>query len=210
MPRATRNRRRVPNTVNPESMELGQLLALPRQSLVLLASARHLVTTGSKAQLAERIHGFEHATPPPAAPIPAPNNATRLTVNVDETTGPATAFSEMQISQLRSLISAAVHNERVAHNKPRFWSEGHYFLQQLRTLNLLRRPSTLVHKISTLRSSLLEKPLKMAPLHPQHLVPIPQQPTSWERLALLLLPTIFHLSRKKSYSGSSNVSTLIF
>ena len=113
MPRATRNRRRVPNTVNPESMELGQLLALPRQSLVLLASARHLVTTGSKAQLAERIHGFEHATPPPAAPIPAPNNATRLTVNVDETTGPATAFSEMQITQLRSLISAAVHNERV-------------------------------------------------------------------------------------------------
>ena len=113
MPRVTRNRRRVPNTVNPESMELGQLLALPRQSLVLLASARHLVTTGSKAQLAERIHGFEHATPPPAAPIPAPNNATRLTVNVNETTGPATAFSEMQISQLRSLISAAVHNERV-------------------------------------------------------------------------------------------------
>ena len=48
----------------------------------------------------------------------------------------------------------------------------------------------------------------MAPLHPQHLVPIPQQPTSWECLALLLLPTIFHLSRKKSYSGSSNVSTL--
>ena len=67
----------------------------------------------SKAQLAERIHGFEHTTPPPAAPFHAPNNATRLMVNVDETTGPATAFSEMQITQLRSLISAAVHNERV-------------------------------------------------------------------------------------------------
>jgi len=52
MPRATRNRRRLSNTVNLASMELGQLLALPRQSLVLLASARHLVTTGSKARLA--------------------------------------------------------------------------------------------------------------------------------------------------------------
>ena len=91
MPRAARNRRRVPNTVNPESMELGKLLALPCQNSVLLASA-HLVTTGLKVQLTECIHGFEHATPPPAAPIPTPNNAPRLMVNVDENTGPELHF----------------------------------------------------------------------------------------------------------------------
>ena len=64
MPRPARNRG-LPKAVNPASMELGQLLALPRQTLVLLASARHHVTTGSKARLAERIHAFEHTVPPP-------------------------------------------------------------------------------------------------------------------------------------------------
>ena len=98
-------------------MEFGQLSALPRQSLVLLASARHLVTTGSKARLAERIHAFEHAIPPPAGSTDAvgTNNVTPppLTVTVNEDPSTANAFSEVQITQLRSLISAAVHSERV-------------------------------------------------------------------------------------------------
>ena len=98
MPRAARNRRRVSSTVTPTSMELGQLLALPRQSLVLLASARHLVTTGSKARLAERIHACEHAIPPPAGSTDAvgPNNINPppLTVNGNENSSPANAFSE--------------------------------------------------------------------------------------------------------------------
>ena len=93
------------------------MLALPRQTLVLLASARHLVTTGSKARLAERIHAFEHTVPPPPGPIAdvGANRATStlLSVNVDEQPIPPTAFSEVQITQLRSLISAAVHSERV-------------------------------------------------------------------------------------------------
>ena len=123
MPRATRNRRHASNaTVNPASLELGQLLALPRQNLVLLASARHLVTTGSKARLAERIHAFEHATPPPAGSTAADgsNNVALppLTVNVNENPTPATAFSEVQITQLRSLISAVVHSERVGSQQP--------------------------------------------------------------------------------------------
>ena len=115
-------RRRVSNTVNPASMELGQLLALPRQSLVLLALARHLVTTGSKARLPERIHAFGHAIPPPAGSSDAvgPNNVTppSLTVNVNENSSPANAFSEVQNTQLRSLISAAVHSERVGSQHP--------------------------------------------------------------------------------------------
>jgi len=85
-------------------MELCQLLALPRQTLVLLASARHLVTTGSKARLAERIHAFEHTIPPPPGPIvdAGANSATPtlLSVNVDEQPTPLTAFSEVQITQL--------------------------------------------------------------------------------------------------------------
>ena len=116
MPHPARNRR-LPNAVNPASMELGQLLALPRQTLVLLASARHLVTTGSKARLAERIHAFEHAIPPPPGPVAdvGANSAppTLLSVNVDHQPTPLTAFSEVQITQLRSLISAAVHSERI-------------------------------------------------------------------------------------------------
>ena len=46
MPRPARNHG-LPKAVNPASMELGQLLALLRQTLVLLASARHLMMTAS-------------------------------------------------------------------------------------------------------------------------------------------------------------------
>ena len=97
-------------------MEFGQLSALPRQSLVLLATARHLVTTGSKVRLAERIHAFEHAIPPPAGSTDTVGtNVTPppLTVTVNEDPSAANAFSEVQITQLQSLISAAVHSERV-------------------------------------------------------------------------------------------------
>jgi len=76
------------------------------------------VSTGSKARLAERIHAFEHAIPPPPGPIVDAGansvNPTLLSVNVDEHPTPPTAFSEVQITQLRSLISAAVHGERVS------------------------------------------------------------------------------------------------
>ena len=68
MPHPARNHG-LPKTVHPASMELAQLLALPRQTLVLLASAWHLVTTVSKARLAERIHAFEHTVLPPRGPI---------------------------------------------------------------------------------------------------------------------------------------------
>ena len=82
-----------------------------------LASARHLVKTGSNASLAERIHAFEHAIPPPAGSIDAAgtNNVTPppLAVTVNENSSPPNAFSDMQITQLRSLISAAVRSERV-------------------------------------------------------------------------------------------------
>ena len=147
MPRPARNCRPT-KAVNPASMELGQLLALPRQTLVLLASARHLVTTGSKARLAERIHAFEHAIPPPPGPVadvgansPTP---TLLSVNVDQQPTPPTAFSEVQITQLRSLISAVAHSERVGPPQPpRSKSKVQRFLLRLLSHHLLRGPSQL-------------------------------------------------------------------
>ena len=128
MPRPTRNRRSLSNTVNPAAMEIGHLLALPRQSLVLLASARNLMVTGSKARLAERIHAFEHPTPTLVGPldVAGPSNATRppLSINVDQTPVPVTAFSDVQITQLRSLISAAVLNERAGLQQPQGLAVG--------------------------------------------------------------------------------------
>ena len=116
MPCLSRNHL-LPKAVNPSSMELGQLLALPRQTLVLLASALHLMSTGSKARLTKRIHTFEHAIPAPPGPIVdhGANSATPtpLSVDMDKQPIPPTAFSEVQITQLRSLILAAVHGERV-------------------------------------------------------------------------------------------------
>ncbi len=94
MPRATRNRRRASNpAVNWALLELGVLLALPRQSLVLLASARHLVTTGSKTHFAERIYAFEHANPPPAGPNDAfgSNNVAPQSLMVNVGASPAIA-----------------------------------------------------------------------------------------------------------------------
>ena len=98
-------------------MEIGQILALPCQSLVLSASAWNLVTTGYKARLADRIHALEHTVPPVVGPLevagPAP-----LSVSVDQTPMPVTAFSEMQITQLWSLISATILNKRAGVQQP--------------------------------------------------------------------------------------------
>ena len=98
-------------------MEIGQILALPCQSLVLSASAWNLVRTGYKARLADCIHALEHTVPPVVGPLevagPAP-----LSVSVDQTPMPVTAFSEMQITQLWSLISATILNKRAGLQLP--------------------------------------------------------------------------------------------
>ena len=141
MPRPARNRRRVSNTGNPAaSMEIAQLLALPRQSLVLLASARNLVSTGSKARLAERIHAFEHAIPSPAGPtdVSGPSNVSPppLSVNVDETpTHRSPSFD--RLSQRPSITSMQ------AYTIPQFRPKVRCFLLRVRNPRLFRRPSKL-------------------------------------------------------------------
>ena len=103
-------------------MEISQLLALPCQSLVLLALAKNLVTTGSKVRLAEWNHVFQHATPPVVGPldVAGPSHAipAALSVNLDQTPVPATAFSEVHITQLRLLILAAVLNKCAGLQQP--------------------------------------------------------------------------------------------
>ena len=117
MPHPARNHG-LPKTVHPASMELAQLLALPRQTLVLLASAWHLVTTVSKARLAERIHAFEHTVLPPRGPIAdvgvnsaTPQHYCPLTWTNSPHHRPP--FLKCRSRSCDRSISAAVHSERV-------------------------------------------------------------------------------------------------
>ena len=61
MPPRPANRRNRAVTMDSKSLTLAQLNALPRNSLILLASARNLVTTGTRSRLAQRIFEHEHA-----------------------------------------------------------------------------------------------------------------------------------------------------
>ena len=58
------NRRNRAVTMDPKSLMLAQLNALSRNSLILLASARNLVTVGTRSRLAHRIFEHEHANNP--------------------------------------------------------------------------------------------------------------------------------------------------
>ena len=63
MPRRS-NRRNGPARPNPEVMSVAELQALPRNSLILMASARSLVTTGTKNLLAHANGSLEPFTEP--------------------------------------------------------------------------------------------------------------------------------------------------
>ena len=59
MPRSSKRRNRSAD-LDPKDKSLAQLQTLPRQSLILLAAARNLVTTGTKTRIAYRIFAHEH------------------------------------------------------------------------------------------------------------------------------------------------------
>ena len=116
MPRLA-NRRNHPVSLDPKSMSIADLQTLPKKSLILLASARNLVTTGTKPLLAQRV--FEHEHPPPTGNANAGddrNSDTRETSedqhgrNSQHTDQQTTnsAFSDDQLNQLWSLIAKAV------------------------------------------------------------------------------------------------------
>ena len=181
-------------------MEFGQLLALPRQSLVLLASVRHFVTTDSKVQLAERLAHLSmlshHLLLPSTLQTMLFYHSCRLT---------RMKLLRQKPPFLRCRSPSCDRSSRqpfktnvLALNIPRFWSKDHSFLLRLHSPNLHRRPSTLVYKI--LRSSrrttlqqvvgssstpgpnpttayLVETPGTSAPAH--NLSPLPQNILLW-------------------------------
>ena len=117
------NRRNRPVSLDPKSLTLAELNDLPRKSLILLASARNLVTTGTKTRLAQRVFEHEraddlgrHDDPPPPASNENPGEI------VDGEQSPrspnhqqhpsSSQFSHGQLSQLRDMIAEVVGPQR--------------------------------------------------------------------------------------------------
>ena len=107
------NRRNRPKSFDPKDMSFQDLQALPKKSLLLLASARNLVTTGSKAQLAQRIleHDNNNLPRPPAATTDQANIPQLQSQNVIEVPNTDQTFTSGQLDQLRVLIAEAVGTE---------------------------------------------------------------------------------------------------
>ena len=126
MPPRPANRRNRAVTMDPKSLTLVQLNALPRNSLLLLASARNLVTTGTRSRLAQRIFEHEHANNPApqaiAPHLPAstensgvsvdPEPPSRSTSRQQPSPTLASQFSPDQLSQLCELIAETVGSQR--------------------------------------------------------------------------------------------------
>lgn len=95
-------------------MSVAEFQGLPRKTLVLLASARNHITTGSKAQIPQRVFVHERGNSRRSAMIAATTNAD------DGSTAPSIEepidqpFSSGQLTQLRQLIGEAVGSEHHA------------------------------------------------------------------------------------------------
>ena len=125
MPPRPANRRNRALTMDPQSLTLAQLKALPRNSLILLASARNLLTTGTRSRLAQRIFQHEHANnpAPQAIALHLPASTENPGVSVDPeppsrsigrqqpSSTPGSQFSPDQLSQLRELIAETVGSQ---------------------------------------------------------------------------------------------------
>jgi len=136
MPRSS-NRRNRSADLDPKDMSLAQLQALPRQSLIPLAAARNLVTTGTTTRIAHRIFAHEHhevhavrnPAPRPSSPqvdgenprsssslaIPAP-----LTVqqpSLPSISSSNSSFSSAQLNQLWDMIAEAVGSRRTDYSQ---------------------------------------------------------------------------------------------
>ena len=118
MPPRPVKRRNRPVSLNPKTMSLAELNALPRNSLILLASARNLVTTGTKTRLAQRV--FEHEQAGTHAPQrEAPTALSENPLDVGRPQPPdcqpmpsASTFSPDQLLQLCDIIAEVVAPQR--------------------------------------------------------------------------------------------------
>ena len=118
MPPRPAKRRNRPVSLNPKTMSLQELNALPRNSLILLASARNLVTTGTKTRLAQRVFEHEQAgTHAPQRETPTALSENPLDVGrpqpPDRQQMPSVStFSPDQLLQLREIIAEVVAPQR--------------------------------------------------------------------------------------------------
>ena len=118
MPPRPAKRRNRPVSLNPKTMSLAELNALPRNSLILLASARNLVTTGTKTRLAQRVFEHEQAgTHASQREAPTALNENPLDVGrpqpPDRQPMPSVStFSPDQLLQLREIIAEVVAPQR--------------------------------------------------------------------------------------------------
>ena len=104
------NRRNGPARPNPEVMSVAELQALPRNSLILMASARNLVTTGTKNLLAQLALEHEHNKNNGAhANTRALNNPPMVLQRGQQPLD--TQFSAAQLSQLRDRVNEAVSSQ---------------------------------------------------------------------------------------------------
>ena len=123
MPPRPSNRRNRSVSLDPKALTLAKLNDLPRNSLILLASARNLVTTGTKTRLAQRIYEHEkannHTAQADDSVLPTPPALNdNLEVDADaerpsrsrfrQQQASGSLFSRDQLSQLRGLIAEAV------------------------------------------------------------------------------------------------------
>ena len=118
MPPRPAKRRNRPVSLNLETMSLAELNALPRNSLILLASARNLVTTCMKTRLAQRVFEHEQAgRHVPQREAPTALNENPLDVGrpqpPDRQPMPSVStFSPDQLLQLREIIAEVVTPQR--------------------------------------------------------------------------------------------------
>ena len=126
MPPRPSKRRSV--CLDPKSLTLAELNALPRNSLILLASARNLVTTGTKTRLAcvyehERANGNQTQVTGPRCPAPPTSNVTpEVFTDADPPLRSSdlqlgqqpsgSPFSHDQLSQLREIIAEVIGPQR--------------------------------------------------------------------------------------------------
>ena len=107
------NHRNRPKSFDPKDMSFQDLQALPKKSLLLLVSARNLVTTGNKAQLAQRIFEHDNNNLPlhPAATTDQANIPQLQSQNVVDVPNTDQTFTSGQLDQFRVLIAEAVGTE---------------------------------------------------------------------------------------------------
>ena len=127
MPPRPSKRRNRPVSLDPKSLTLAELDALPRNSLILLASARNLVTTGTKSRLAQRVYeheranGYQTQATGPRRPAPTMSNVNpEVSTDADrplsspglQQLSSGSQFLHDQLSQLREIIAEVIGPQR--------------------------------------------------------------------------------------------------